>query len=196
MKISFVVPCYNEEGNVKNIYHALHEAFGDTKSLVECVMVDDGSRDGTLAALRSLVREAKDPLLKVVSFSRNFGKEAAILAGLRHAEGDFVCVIDADLQQDPKVAREMYEILFAHPLVEAVTGWDFTDGGWLGAPSGIVKKDGTPKPAYHELRKMFKEEWNTDYTVHTDSEGFAEVTGFKGDYEATFGAGTQKFTLG
>ena len=120
MKISFVVPCYNEEGNVKNIYHALHEAFGDTKSLVECVMVDDGSRDGTLAALRSLVREAKDPLLKVVSFSRNFGKEAAILAGLRHAEGDFVCVIDADLQQDPKVAREMYEILMKDPSVDAV----------------------------------------------------------------------------
>ena len=99
-------------------------------------------------------------------------------------------------ERQRKEWREMYEILFAHPLVEAVTGWDFTDGGWLGAPSGLVKKDGTPKPAYHELRKMFKEEWNTDYTVHTDSEGFAEVTGFKGDYEATFGAGTQKFTLG
>lgn len=99
-------------------------------------------------------------------------------------------------ERQRKEWREMYEILFAHPLVEAVTGWDFTDGGWLGAPSGLVKKDGTPKPAYHELRKMFKEEWNTDYTVHTDSEGFAEVTGFKGDYEAAFGAGTQKFTLG
>ena len=120
MKISFVVPCYNEEGNVKNMYHALQEAFGDTQSLIECVMVDDGSRDGTLQALRSLVGEAQDPCLKVVSFSRNFGKEAAILAGLRHAEGDFVCVIDADLQQDPKVAREMYEILMKDPSVDAV----------------------------------------------------------------------------
>ena len=92
--------------------------------------------------------------------------------------------------------REIYEILFAHPLVEAVTGWDLTDGGWLGAPSGILKKDGTIKPAYTELKKMIKEEWNTDYTVHTDAEGFAEVTGFKGEYEATVDGNTQKFTLG
>lgn len=99
-------------------------------------------------------------------------------------------------ERQRKEWREMYEILFAHPLVEAVTGWDFTDGGWLGAPSGLVRKDGTPKPVYNELKKLFKEEWNTDYTVHTDSEGFAEVTGFKGDYEATFGDNTQKFTLG
>ena len=92
--------------------------------------------------------------------------------------------------------REIYEILFAHPLVEAVTGWDLTDGGWLGAPSGILKKDGTIKPAYTELKKMIKEEWNTDYTVHTDAEGFAEVTGFKGEYEASVEGTTQKFTLG
>ncbi|MBR3436581.1 MAG: glycosyltransferase family 2 protein [Lachnospiraceae bacterium] len=120
MNVSFVVPCYNEEGNVAKMYYALHEAFRDLESPIECVMVDDGSRDGTLPALRALVSEARDPGLKVVSFSRNFGKEAAILAGLRHAEGDLVCVIDADLQQDPAVAREMYEILMSRPEVDAV----------------------------------------------------------------------------
>ena len=120
MKVSFVVPCYNEEGNVVKMYHAIREAFSDTESQIECVMVDDGSRDGTLAALRGLVSDAQDPGLKVVSFSRNFGKEAAILAGLRHAEGDLVCVIDADLQQDPSVAREMYEILLRKPETDAV----------------------------------------------------------------------------
>ena len=120
MKISFVVPCYNEEGNVEKMYHALHEAFAGTQCALECVMVDDGSRDGTLQALRALVSDVRDPELKVVSFSRNFGKEAAILAGLRHAEGDLVCVIDADLQQDPKVALEMYEILMSKPEVDAV----------------------------------------------------------------------------
>ena len=120
MKISFVVPCYNEEGNVEKMYHALHEAFVGTQCALECVMVDDGSRDGTLQALRALVSDVRDPELKVVSFSRNFGKEAAILAGLRHAEGDLVCVIDADLQQDPKVALEMYEILMSKPEVDAV----------------------------------------------------------------------------
>jgi glycosyltransferase involved in cell wall biosynthesis len=120
MKVSFVVPCYNEEGNVVKMYHALHEAFVDTGSRIECVMVDDGSRDGTLRALRALVSEVRDPDLKVVTFSRNFGKEAAILAGLRHTEGDYICVIDADLQQDPSVARQMFDILESSPETDAV----------------------------------------------------------------------------
>ena len=98
-------------------------------------------------------------------------------------------------ERQRKEWKEMMEILFAHPLVEAVTGWDFSDGAWLGAPSGLVRKDGTIKPAYTELKKMIKEDWSTEYTVHTDSEGFAEVTGFKGEYEATSGDNTQKFTL-
>ena len=98
-------------------------------------------------------------------------------------------------ERQRKEWREMMEILFAHPLVEAVTGWDLSDGGWLGAPSGIVRIDGSIKPAYTELKKMIKEEWSTEYTVHTDSEGFAEVTGFKGEYEATSGNNTQNFTL-
>ena len=102
------------------MYHALHEAFRDTGSLIECVMVDDGSRDGTMKALRGLSEEVCDPNLKVISFSRNFGKEAAILCGLRHTEGELICVIDADLQQDPGVAREMYEILQSRPEVDAV----------------------------------------------------------------------------
>ena len=92
--------------------------------------------------------------------------------------------------------KEMYEILFAHPKVEAITGWDFTDGAWLGAPSGLVRKDGTAKPAYYELKRLVKEEWTTEYTVHTDAEGYAEVTGFKGEYEANVGDHTQNFTLG
>ena len=98
-------------------------------------------------------------------------------------------------ERQRKEWKEMMEILFAHPLVEAVTGWDFADGAWLGAPSGLVRKDGSIKPAYTELKKMIKEDWSTEYTVHTDSEGFAEVTGFKGEYEASSGSNTQKFTL-
>ena len=98
-------------------------------------------------------------------------------------------------ERQRKEWKEMMEILFAHPLVEAVTGWDFSDGAWLGAPSGLVRNDGTIKPAYTELKKMIKEDWSTEYTVRTDSEGFAEVTGFKGEYEATSGDNTQKFTL-
>ena len=98
-------------------------------------------------------------------------------------------------ERQRKEWKEMMEILFAHPLVEAVTGWDFSDGAWLGAPSGLVRNDGTIKPAYTELKKMIKEDWSTEYTVRTDSEGFAEVTGFKGEYEWASGDNTQKFTL-
>ncbi|MCR4791579.1 MAG: endo-1,4-beta-xylanase [Lachnospiraceae bacterium] len=103
-------------------------------------------------------------------------------------------------ERQRKEWKEMYELLFAHPKVEAITGWDFVDGAWLGAPAGLIRKDGTAKPAYDELKRLVKEEWTTDYTVHTDSEGYAEVTGFKGEYEAAFknadgSEGSSKFTL-
>lgn len=78
--------------------------------------------------------------------------------------------------------EEMYRILFAHPQVEAITGWDFADGAWLNAPSGVIRKDNSLKPAYHMLRKLIKEEWWTDCEICTDANGYAEAEGFKGDY--------------
>lgn len=81
--------------------------------------------------------------------------------------------------------KEMYEILFAHPLVEAVTGWDFADGGWLKAPSGIIRADNTIKPAYSELDRMINDEWHTECKVITNDEGIAEITGFCGNYQLT-----------
>ena len=78
--------------------------------------------------------------------------------------------------------EEMYRILFDHPLVEAITGWDFADGAWLNAPSGVIRKDNSLKPAYHMLKKLIKEEWWTDCEIYTDENGFADVEGFKGDY--------------
>lgn len=80
----------------------------------------------------------------------------------------------------------MYRELFAHPLVEAITTWDFSDGAWLGAPSGVVRKDGSRKPSYERLKKMIKEEWWTEETVTTDENGFATVEGFKGDYKISY----------
>lgn len=76
----------------------------------------------------------------------------------------------------------MYRILFAHPLVEAVTGWDLTDGGWLNAPSGILRRDGSPKPAYDMLSGLIKNEWSTEYSAVTDENGCFELYGFKGEY--------------
>lgn len=78
--------------------------------------------------------------------------------------------------------EEMYRILFKHPLVQAVTCWDFTDGGWLKAPSGVIRIDGSAKPAYEMQKKLIKEEWHTYCKIHTDKNGFADVEGFKGEY--------------
>jgi GH35 family endo-1,4-beta-xylanase len=85
-------------------------------------------------------------------------------------------------ERQSKEIEEMYRILFAHPLVEAVTTWDFRDGAWLNAPSGFIRKDNTLKPSYLMLKKLIKDEWWTDTVVKTDSNGNAVVEAFKGDY--------------
>lgn len=77
---------------------------------------------------------------------------------------------------------EMYHMLFEHPLVEAITGWDFADGAWLHAPSGFVREDNTPKSSYYELKRLIHEEWHTEGTIHTDENGIATLSGFKGEY--------------
>jgi GH35 family endo-1,4-beta-xylanase len=79
---------------------------------------------------------------------------------------------------------EMYETLFAHPAVEAITNWDATDGRWLGAPSGLLHKDNSPKPAYDALMAKIRGEWWTTATIKTDERGEAAFEGFRGDYEA------------
>ena len=84
--------------------------------------------------------------------------------------------------------EKMYRLLFEHhPLVEAITNWDFGDGAWLNAPSGVIRKDGSLKPAYHRLRRLVKEEWITDTSVTTDDYGVAVLEGFKGKYLLTCG---------
>ena len=84
--------------------------------------------------------------------------------------------------------EEMLRLLFDHPRVEAVTGWDFADGAWLGAPSGLVAKDNRVKPAYRALEKLIRGEWRTVCDITTDAEGRAAVSGFKGAYALSDGA--------
>ena len=91
--------------------------------------------------------------------------------------------------------EEMYRILFDHPRVEAVTGWDFADGAWLGAPSGIVTRDNREKPVYHALERLIHGEWETHATLRTDAEGRAELRGFKGDYAVKAGDCAAAFSL-
>ncbi len=101
-------------------------------------------------------------------------------------------------QRQMEQTEEMYRILFEHPLVEAITGWDFADGAWLGAPSGVIRKDNSVKPVYRRLKELIKGEWWTECEVHTDENGFAHAEGFKGDYELIYGekSGTLKLTKG
>ncbi len=122
MKLSLVVPCYNEAENVFAFQDATISAFADCQYDFEIVYVDDGSKDATLHELRKLFKAQKCPI-KVVSFSRNFGKEAGIYAGLQHATGDYICFIDADLQQRPEIAREMVEILETQPEYDIVAAY-------------------------------------------------------------------------
>ena len=105
MLLSLVVPCYNEEGNVTRFYTETERVFRDRVKNYEIVFVDDGSRDGTLSEIEAL--HAAHSTVRGVSFSRNFGKEAAMLAGLKASRGDLVCIIDADLQQRPEVVLDM-----------------------------------------------------------------------------------------
>ena len=122
MKLSLVVPCYNEAENVAAFQDAAIAAFEGCGYDYEIVFVDDGSRDATWHNLKKLHAAKKCPT-KIISFSRNFGKESALYAGLEHASGDYICLIDADLQQRPEIARNMVEILDEKPQIDVVAAY-------------------------------------------------------------------------
>ena len=122
MKLSLVVPCYNEADNVALFQQAVISAFDGCGYDYEIVFIDDGSRDATLHNLKKLYAAQQCPV-KVVSFSRNFGKEAGIYAGLQHAAGDYICLIDADLQQRPEIVRDMVKILDEEPEFDVVAAF-------------------------------------------------------------------------
>ncbi len=122
MKLSLVVPCYNEAENVAAFQDAVIGAFDGCGYDYEIVFVDDGSRDATLHNLKKLYNAQKCPV-KVVSFSRNFGKESAIYAGMEHADGDYISLIDADLQQRPEIVRDMIKTLEEQPEYDVVAAY-------------------------------------------------------------------------
>lgn len=105
--ISLIVPCYNEESNVSPFYEAIVNVFKEIDADFELMFVNDGSKDNTLSNIEELNK--KDKRVKCVSFARNFGKEAALFAGIRNVSGDCAVILDADLQHPPIVIKEMYE---------------------------------------------------------------------------------------
>ncbi len=112
--ISIVVPCYNEEESLPLFYEEIQKIMNQMKDehselTFELVFIDDGSRDKTLTLLREMA--LKDKRVRYISFSRNFGKEAGMFAGLENAKGDYVVVMDADLQHPPAFLPKMYNFV-------------------------------------------------------------------------------------
>ena len=110
MKLSLVIPAYNEEETIQIFYKEMQSIISDMTNIdVEYLFVDDGSGDNTLEVLRDLNKN--DSSVHYISFSRNFGKEAAIYAGLEKVTGDYVAILDADLQDPPALIPEMLRIV-------------------------------------------------------------------------------------
>ena len=122
MKLSLIVPCYNEAENVIPFQAAVLSAFQNFSGDFEIIYIDDGSKDATMHNLRKLYH-AKECPVKVISFSRNFGKEAGLYAGLQHASGEYISLIDADLQQRPEIILNMVKILDEKPEVDMVAAY-------------------------------------------------------------------------
>ena len=109
IKLSLIIPCYNEEKNIAPLYDLIKKDLGQFHGRYEMIFVNDGSRDNTRKELKK-IHEKKD-YTKIIDFSRNFGKEAAIYAGLLEAKGEFISSMDADLQQRPKYVLDMVNFL-------------------------------------------------------------------------------------
>ena len=122
MKLSLIIPCFNEAGNVRPLFDKINEVFENKISDYEFVFVNDGSKDETLKNLKEICESSSRPV-KVVNFSRNFGKEAAIFAGLKEASGDLISLIDADLQQNPEYVVKMVDYLDVNPEYDCVTAF-------------------------------------------------------------------------
>ena len=118
MIISVIVPCFNEEESIPLFHEAMEAVKYQIRDQFEYIFVNDGSTDRTLAVLRELSNRCSD--VHYLSFSRNFGKEAALYAGLKEASGDFVTVMDVDLQDPPELLIEMKAMLDMNPELDCV----------------------------------------------------------------------------
>jgi len=107
-KISIIVPCYNEEKAINYFYEEVKKVIKQMKIDLELIFVNDGSKDNTLKIIKDLTKDKK---VKYISFSRNFGKEAAMWAGLNNATGDYITIMDCDLQDPPELLPEMLSLI-------------------------------------------------------------------------------------
>ena len=149
--ISIVVPCYNEEDNIRRFYDELmknSDLFEEKDLVYEIIYIDDGSKDGTVKEVHALAQE--DPHVHLISFSRNFGKEAALYAGLQKSTGEFVVTMDVDLQDPPSLLPEMFS---------------YIEEGYESVATRRVSRKGEPmirsffaRRFYHLINRMSKTE--------------------------------------
>lgn len=119
--LSVVLPVYNEENNIEEVYKAIKGVLAPKGIAFELVFVDDGSQDKSFEMVRTLATEVRDAQIVGISFSRNFGKEAAIFTGLSHATGEVCAVMDCDLQHPPETLIEMYDMWeHGYEIIEGV----------------------------------------------------------------------------
>ncbi len=126
--LTLVVPCYNEVNNIPLFLEAAINCFESAEVKLEIVFVNDGSSDGTGALLRQIVAKNRGKqAVQAINFSRNFGKESALYAGMEAARGNTICLIDADMQQTPEEALHMYNILLENPEYDCVAACHLFD---------------------------------------------------------------------
>lgn len=118
MLLSIIIPSYNEEGNIIELNKKLNKTLKDNN--YELIYIDDGSTDKTLEKIKDIYKEDTEHI-KYISFSKNFGKESAIYAGLKYSKGKYTCIIDSDLQQNPKYILNMLEHLEKNKNIDQVT---------------------------------------------------------------------------
>jgi len=118
MRISVVIPVFNEAGNLKKLYLRLKSTLSSLSKSYELIFVNDGSSDRSLTILKNLRK--KDKKVKIINFSRNFGHMPAVNAGLKQASGNKVIIMDADLQDPPKIISQMYEKSSSFDIVYAL----------------------------------------------------------------------------
>ena len=138
--ISIIIPCYNEEDTIPLIYNELKKVSNNMKYDFEFIFVNDGSIDNSLSVLKKL--SAKDKQVKYIHFSRNFGKEAAMYAGLSKSKGDYVTIMDADLQDPPSLLPEMLRLI--------------KEEGYDSVGTRRVSRKGEPKIRSFFARKFYK----------------------------------------
>lgn len=163
MDFSLIIPCYNEEETVEQFFEEAEKVLCDKGITYEYIFVNDGSSDSTELKLRNLYNNHPDKNIVVINFSRNFGKESAIFAGLKNSSGNAVCLIDADLQQLPQTAYEMYNILVQNDDLDCVCAYQTKrkEGKLIGSLKSLF---------YKIMNKMIETEFKngaSDFRVFT-----------------------------